>query len=257
MIHVAHIMPTEYLSHLASRGDRYRLGMSLGHLVLTDPTYRQLYDKQTGNVDFTILDNSAFELGEAIADSDIISAAELISPDEIVLPDVLLDPQKTRQRIDGFVKRYKEQLKGKTLMAVPHGSTIEEYLNSYKDIASLPFVSTIGIGAIYNHRFANDEVHGREVLFDQLDKRSMLSNKPHHLLGLGDNGNIELARLSRLEVIRSCDSSAAYVQARNGTIISAEGYKKDRTKVDFNDLFRDDVFDLQLQNMDILEKSAQ
>lgn len=85
----------------------------------------------------------------------------------------------------------------------------------------------------------------------------MISTKPHHLLGLGDSGNLELSRLAKYDFIRSCDSSAAYVNARSGSIISPSGYKKDKEKVDFSAKFNETTYKLMLENIKLLDKAAQ
>lgn len=256
MIKVAHIMPTSYLSQLDGNTSRGGIGMSLAHLVLTDNQYKQHYSRSNKKYNVVILDNSAFELGAAINDADFIKAVTLIQSDEVVLPDVLFDAGQTLYRIKQFLAAHAKHVRGLSLMAVPHGNTLDEYLESYVAIAALSEVTTIGIGTVYNGRFKQEGKLGREVIIDALVAKNLLAAKQHHLLGLGDDGNLELSRLSKFSFIRSCDSSAAYTNACGGTLITSDGYKKPPKKVNFEDVYDKKVMQLMQKNMVVLEESA-
>jgi hypothetical protein len=256
MIRVAHIMPTSYLSQLNVTASGKDVGMSLAHLILTDAQYKQHYSRLYKKYTVVILDNSAFELGAAMNDVDLIEAAESIQPDEIVLPDILFNADQTLSRIKQFLAKHIQDIQGLSLMAVPHGNTLDEYLDSYVAIAAMPEVTTIGIGTIYNEYFKQEEKLGREVIFDALITNNLLAPKPHHLLGLGDDGNLELARLSKFNFIRSCDSSAAYTNACNGVLITSDGYKKPPQRVNFEDVCDEKVLSLLRKNMAVIERSA-
>lgn len=255
MIRVAHIMPTEYQENLVADGVRFDIQMSLAHLVLEDVSYRELFSKPIRS-SFLILDNSAFELGESIDSNDLMLAISKVSPDEIVLPDSLYNHNSTMKLMQDFIARHRDYLSNMSLMAVPHGKSIDEYIESYRIMSSLDYVSTIGIGTIYNDKFAEDGILGREKIVRELINRNLVVDKAHHLLGLGDSGNIELIRLSKYDFIRSCDSSAAYVNARAGTRITSDGYKKDRIKVDFSANFDKHIYKIMLHNMKTLEEAA-
>lgn len=146
MIQVAHIMPTRYMEKLRSEGATKKYQMQLAHLVLDSPMYRQVCTKGFHDNVFTILDNSAFELGESINGELFMEAIGIVKPKEIVLPDILFDPKGSLDLMNRFMRKYGDSLQGISLMAVPHGQSLEEYIKSYKTISSLGYVSTIGIG---------------------------------------------------------------------------------------------------------------
>ena len=255
MLHIAHISPISYCQKLSDEGMLPRYRMVLAHLVLKYDSYKMVYCNEShGN--YTILDNSAFELGESIDYDSFIKAIRAIHPNEIVLPDVLLDSEGTLRRMGEFIDRYGSELANVSLMAVPHGKELSQYIDSYERISSLDCISCIGIGAIYDFKFAHNGQLGREYLVDKIIEGGIVSSKPHHLLGLGSNGNMELSHMSKYLFMRSCDTSAAYVNARNGRHITPNGYEKDKKKVDFLAQFDGKIYRRMISNMEILDRSA-
>lgn len=251
MIAVAPIVPTAYLRKLPKELSTVHL--ALAHQVLSDESYRDFYKKQHDA--YVILDNSAFELGEAMGNAAMLQAMAYIKPDEIVLPDILFDAEGTLQRVTDFLAEYSPLLPMDThFMAVPHGNSIEEYLECYKKLAAMPQVYALGIGTLYNRVFEG----GRKAIFEALQEQGTLSSKPHHLLGLGDGGNIELEGLKKFAEIRSCDSSAAYIQAKQGiTLVAGKTYKKIDQKINFSDLYDEAVAVRMQHNLQLLQEAGQ
>lgn len=249
MISVAPIVPTAYLQKVCSNATTQ---LALAHQVIRDDAYRRFYKHQKAHV---ILDNSAFELGQAVSDGTILETMGLIQPDEVVLPDVLQDHEGTIARVRSFLGNVPRFTKQEAIfMAVPHGKTLAEYIECYIQLAAMPEVAVLGIGTIYNRIFEG----GRRAIFRALKVRSQLADKPHHLLGLGDSGHFELQMLKEYDVIRSCDSSAAYMQASRGARIAADvPYEKIRGHVVFTDPYNEDVAQLTAANLRTLQKAAQ
>lgn len=218
MILVAHIVPTSYLHLLAPR----RMHLLLAHRVRGDARYASFYAAPALG-QYRILDNSAFELGEAIDDDTLRWVLDLVRPDEIVLPDVLLRADDTMRRSEAFMERLPDTDTTPRLMGVPQGRTLEEWIGSYRYFAHHPRVYSLGIGGIYcsrrgPHFSRGMSGIGRAHLFDALLARDATEpRKPHHLLGSGDSAHLELELLSRNACIRSIDTSSAYLLARQGT----------------------------------------
>lgn len=257
MIQLAYILPTTYLQALQS----YLMPMhlALAHQVLADKKYTDFYVQRRQAGEYLILDNSAFELGSAIADQLLDEAIQRISPNEIVLPDVLFDGKMTEQRVVEFLQKYGGQYHGSIrFMAVPHGKDLASYVDCYHRLATMPQVDTIGIGAVYVASLdAGSYVSGRQLIFETLQRQGLLADKPHHLLGLGSSGHQELEQMKSYEVVRSCDSSAAFIHALNHEMFQlGKAYVKDRRKIDFTQPFDEALAARAAINMQVLRQAA-
>ena len=149
-------------------------------------------------------------------------------------------------------------------MGVVQGRTLEEWLTCYEYFSKNTSVYSIGLGAVYSTKtvFGNDDiskiVSGREFLVKKLIEKNILNpNKPHHLLGLGDSGHLEIKKLKKYKWMRSCDSSAAYIQAKHGVLISMnKNYKKIKEKIDFGDKFNKKTYKLLIKNVQTLYEAG-
>lgn len=75
---------------------------------LENPTYLDYYLKRRRKR-FTILDNGAFETGEAIDDITYINLAHKLLPDVLVIPDVIKNPKETLIRYNKFQRLWSSQ----------------------------------------------------------------------------------------------------------------------------------------------------
>lgn len=100
--------------------------LSKTHLVLAqieDPQYQQFYIKRRVAGDTLILDNGAYEKGEAIQESHFIEAINLYSPQWVVCPDAMFQPwEVTYNRTEAFLDKYWERFHslGVKFMGIPH-----------------------------------------------------------------------------------------------------------------------------------------
>lgn len=78
----------------------------LGHLIKLDPEYKEFYKKQLLEADFSILDNSAFELGKSIADEELIEVARELRPTHLILPDTINNKAVTLFTSKRFMESY-------------------------------------------------------------------------------------------------------------------------------------------------------
>lgn len=263
MLKLANIIPTAYLPHNPSPLDSSpQIHLLLAHQVLKDEKYVNYYLERKRAGDYIILDNSAFEFGKAIPTDLLKQAIQISKPDEFVLPDTLFEKGETIKRSLNFIKTFKSN--SIKFMGVVQGKTLEEWLSCYEYFSKYPSIYSIGLGAIYSPKTVFDNkdtdrvISGREFLINKLIESNILNpNKPHHLLGLGDSGHLEIQQLKRYKWIRSSDSSAAYIQAKNGVLISInKEYKKIKEKVDFVDKFKKETLDLLIKNIQTLYEAG-
>jgi hypothetical protein len=215
MINVCHIIPTDYLNHLKYLSKR-QFHLVLAHQVLKDKKYVKYY-KNIKNA-FIIMDNSAYELGEALDDNILLRVIKIMSPDEFVIPDVLYDMKKSIERYEKFMKIFKP-IKNMSLMAVPQGKTLKEWTKCYCYFKDKPEINTLGIGQIYSsttvfgNKIPSKFITGREYIIDHLIKNNLINKKkPHHLLGTSIVSTLnELRRLKKYSWIRSVDTAYAYL----------------------------------------------
>jgi hypothetical protein len=102
----------------------------LGHLIKLDEEYKEFYKKQLAGATFSILDNSAFELGSSISDTELISVARELRPTHLILPDTINNKATTLFTSERFLKGYQQSLKDLfiTPIGVVQGETFIELL---------------------------------------------------------------------------------------------------------------------------------
>jgi len=140
---------------------------------------------------FMILDNGAFETGEAMNDQDYIALARKLQPNILVIPDVYKDNAATGMRAINFLNTWEEgPIGGVELMGVlqgDHPRMLDSMIKIiYKDLKWLALPYATG-----------------------LDRFQFLKARPHiqnvHILGLPTA--IEAIALRELPCVRSVDSS--------------------------------------------------
>ncbi len=215
MINVCHILPTAYLDKIPYL-KQTKFHLILAHQILRDKDYVNFYRRQKDA--FIIMDNSAYEYGEALDDTVLVKAIKIVVPNEFVIPDVLFDKNKTISRYYLFINKFPIRDRFR-LMAVPQGKTFSEWLACYNFFNDKPEISTLGIGQIYSSldlfgkRIPTEYVSGREYIFHYLHSHNLInSKKDYHLLGLSSVSPLkELRRLKKYTRIRSADTSHAYL----------------------------------------------
>jgi len=258
MIKVSHMVPPKYF--------RLQDQVSQCYLVLAHELERnkEYYDAimHRDYKKFMLLDNSAYEVGESADCSSLIQLAKDLSPDAIVLPDVMYDMEATIERTEDFLSKthttkYFEQERPR-LMGVPQGRTLEEWLECFCHFYRDPRIHWIGISFLVVERCFSSTTRTSGVYPNRLFCLRMLSSlgltdKPVHLLGLGDPA--ELREYREMSFVKSCDSSVAFQAAVKGEEITEEGYdRREFKKVDFNATLIDES--LFLRNASIINLFA-
>jgi len=221
---LAIITPTSELSRFATLGD---IHLVLAQIALGDSAYANYY---IGEKKFKILDNGLFEEGRGLTPKELVGAAELIQPDEVVLTDVLFDRKGTLEATIECYQVFKKLYKGKPLqfMAVPQADNVEDWVQSYIELSSLPFVNTIGLSKLSIPNATKMSISkGRVAVIDKyLSKLPNWTDKQHHLLGSSNLAVQELqhyrAKKGHIVSLRSMDTSAPYVYGSNGLLLRSD-----------------------------------
>lgn len=166
---------------------------ALVHLLESDEEYSDLF-KYSDKSRHVILDNSAFELGEAV-DMDLLASwVKLLHPEYYIVPDVLEDADATIAKFRAFIKKY-PQLPGKRI-GVVQGASYKDVVRCYNAIEPLCdkvafsfdfswWLEKFPVGA---DKFTPTKWHammrGRIDMLQRLvDDNIIYKSKPHHLLG--------------------------------------------------------------------------
>jgi hypothetical protein len=119
----------------------------LGHLLNLDKDYAYFYKKKLENAPFSILDNSAFELGKSIPFEELHQLSVEYKPTHLVLPDVVNNYEKTRSNAVEYINQYRDSYDNPLeYIGVCQGNSFEEiaecidlYIINGVDIIALPF----------------------------------------------------------------------------------------------------------------------
>lgn len=158
------------------------------HLTYEYPDYKDYYINSIKSGRQVLLDNSLFELGDALTNDQLAQGVIEIKPTWYVVPDCLNNKNVTIDRFEKFKRDY-GKLPGMSI-GVVQGSTLLELVECYQfmsknaDKIAIPFDSR---GFDY---FSEDIdnlkkwCEGRQLFIKYLVDNNFWNNsKPHHLLG--------------------------------------------------------------------------
>lgn len=151
---------------------------------------------------FTMLDNGAFETGEAVDDEQYIELATQLRPDVLVVPDVYKDPLKTVERCINFMNKWQTRdIPDCALMGVLQVNEDIRWIHTLSHIYSHYNIKWIGVP------YATG-----------LDRAQLIKQRPEwenvHILGLPHLS--EVFALAELPNIKSIDSSLPVKSAKYG-----------------------------------------
>jgi hypothetical protein len=191
-----------------------------------DQEYADFYRKKLQKSEFSILDNSAYELGQSIALDELHRLGEEYKPSHLVLPDVYGDYSKTMKLTSDYCMKYGE-ISTPKFFAVVQGQTWEEYQlclldyldNSYIDVIALTF------------RVLKDGTTREVFLKEMLQRfRTRFQSKKIHFLGCGSvNEFIELHPSLKAEIY-SVDTSAPIIHGWTGNEFTKDGFVGEKPK---------------------------
>lgn len=178
-------LPVKYL-HLSTLFD---FDFVIASTCKTHPEYLHYFMHAPRR--FMILDNGAFETGEAMPDEDYISLARKLRPNILVIPDVYKNNVATGTRAINFLDKWnRDRVAGVELMGVlqgDHPDVLDAMVSTiYKDLRWLSLPYATGVDR-----------------FQYLMKRPHIKNV--HILGLPNV--IEAITLREVPAVKSVDSS--------------------------------------------------
>jgi hypothetical protein len=141
MIQISHEIPKQLFSRHDEISDYPYV---LGHLLNQDTEYADFYKEKLQTAAYSILDNSAFELGQSIPMEELYELGEEYKPSHLVLPDKVNDYDQTMDNAIKYLDNYRsDKLK---YIGVCQGETFERiadcmdfYMSKDVDIIALPF----------------------------------------------------------------------------------------------------------------------
>lgn len=231
------ICPTKYLEAFAVQSPYH---LVLTHKVFEDPEYAEFYRYRARVGDFVTLDNSSYEVGDGIFNNkDLVEAASRCGASEIMAPETYLDARDTYRKVAAFID-YFDNLRIKVrVFATLHGPNIIEIMWLNKKYLQMK-VGTVGISCrldpfYFDHaNLAYKLSVGRGKIVQRLAPVVQASRwRPeYHLLGMNHPAEISFYR--NIPMIRSCDSSAAFINGLHEQSINVFDYEKPRDRVDFD-----------------------
>lgn len=212
-----YIAPINYLDMIPANADFH---LTLIHLF-ENKAYADFYKKKKDRGDFIIVDNSAFEYGEALTKEFLLSTLEKLSfiPDVIVLPDYPnkdynITVESAYESAKFFQKNYSSIC---SYMVVPQSEEgdVVGWIKGYEDLCKVPNVSFIGLSILgipnaFSSLTGTDDISfNRMFALAYLQNNNIVdSNIKHHCLGLGSNVR-ELLFMAQFPFVYSNDSSSA------------------------------------------------
>ena len=163
---------------------------ALLHLVLSNKDYKNYYVNAQKSGRKVLLDNSLFELGDAMAPEKLVEGINIIQPEWYVVPDALNDADLTMERFDEWKAKYGNKVPGKTIGVVQGQTWMDQvacynYMSKYADKIALPCIMAAPYVLGYEKLSKEEKsMYGRQAFISFLMSSNMWNyNKPHHLLG--------------------------------------------------------------------------
>lgn len=238
VIKFAHISPVSFM-HLAE--NKSGINLVLAHLV-GDNKYTQFYKLSEKE---TIMDNSAFELGESFDPEKLIELGHMVGADYLVLPDY---PSQhfalTVDAAEKWIPKFKKA--GFKTFFVPQSDKgdLNGYLQAWKWATDNPDIDLIGCSILgapnalgFNDKYLRMSARYTILskLAEKLERDADVDKlyKRVHMLGMLDTvREISLCQMFE-RYIYSWDSSAAVWAGMNCELL-ADRYSKFEVPVDFS-----------------------
>lgn len=222
---VSHEIPKELFSLSKGFND---FPYVLGHLINLDFEYKEFYKKELREADFSILDNSAFELGKSIDFKELISVTRELNPSHLVLPDTVHNKEETIKNSLGFLSEYYLELcmLKVTPIGVVQGNSFEELHDCIKSyiVAGVSFIA-IPFDCIKGTDYGTIRFQFFRYLLDNLGEMTMMQLK-FHFLGLQNPQEMLLYSDFEKSFIHSIDSSSPILHGVIGNRFTKWGTNK-------------------------------
>lgn len=224
----------------------------LSHLLIkSSPHFNQeyydYYKERVKGAEYSILDNSCYELGKPVNNKDYLKVIDEFKPTHIILPDFPFDGEKTIQYSLDFYGSYfadREDRQRYKFIGVLHGRDLAGYVNCLKEFTKMPFVDTIGLNVSPREDFSD---YLRPHILAYILKNQSQFKKKIHFLGVFNIGELQKYSRAERELIFSLDTSAPIMCGANGIdFATTKKYQKPKEKIADN---MGMVFDTACENL--------
>lgn len=259
-IKMFHTAPVAFMSQLEKHQDFLFIeaAMALENKKYADYILRLRVTRPT----YIIMDNSAYLLGKSMPEKDFMRAYELFVPDCVVALDHPYDRDKTLNLTEAFIKKYRKRIDAK-FMGVPQGYNYADYMVCFQLMKNFDELDIIGINMFMDwkhpsltklekteriYRFRSMVMLNIHHVLKEHNVHNLGTFKAIHLLGLTLGRELRFAIEQDMILIRSCDSSSAFIHGYYGTRYGKDGLeKKDwEHKMDFT---IKDINEAQIKNI--------
>lgn len=209
----------------------------LGHLIKLNSKYKEFYKQQLQVSDFSILDNSAFELGKSIPFEELMSVARELSPTHLVLPDTVHDKETTLRDSVSFFDEFCWELEELqiTPIGVVQGNSFEDLYDCIKEyVDSGIYYIAIPFDCIKDTDYGTIRFQFFRYLFENLGK-SIMSQLQFHFLGIQNPQEMLLYSSFEKEFISSIDTSSPILHGIVGNEFSQWGTTKPKPSLKLAD----------------------
>lgn len=244
---ISHEVPICMLARSRSFND---YDYCLLHLTYEYPEYRQFYLDSIKKGRKVLLDNSLFELGDALTNEQLAQGVLDLRPTWYVIPDCLNDYKTTIERFDSFIKDYPD-LPG-TSIGVIQGSTLDELVACYNymkykvDKIAIPFGSKAFEEYNIGNTVLEKRTFGRVKFIHYLMDYNMWAGwLPHHLLGC--NIPVEFTYYENIANIETIDTSNPVVNGLLGNEFDL--LQKEKPELKINDVIADTFTEAQINQV--------
>ncbi len=224
-------------------GNTYHL--TLPHLYESD-AYMEFYRRRAEYGDWLIQDNSCFELHPDEAwKIDSYGSADRIGASEIVVPEYPWDCDKTIERCEWFLEKWKNRLDDYPLMAIAHAENWEGLKKCYEYFSKNAHITSIGLTYRYKRDAfdrINEKLYGLgwyrfSIIRRLIAEKIWNYDKPHHLFGMLNPAEFSVYNSLFPHInIRGFDTSYVYTASYFGVQFD-EDYgvcRKVNQPIDFN-----------------------
>ena len=158
----------------------------------SDETYWNFYKESLKRGRKVLLDNSAFELGDAMSNNALAEGVEDLKPTWFVVPDALNNANTTISRFESWDKDFGNSFPDSKKIGVVQGSDLNEmkecykFLSAHADKIAIPCEIVSTYKTMFDERLPllQRQWMGRYYFILELMKDGIFNfDKPHHLLG--------------------------------------------------------------------------
>lgn len=205
-----------------------------------DKEYSEFYKQIVKEYSYSILDNSAFELGDSYDKQRLFEIGQVYKPSHLILPDALHNQELTKQRATEYISQFGAESIPK-FMGVIQGNSLKEFRELYDFYLTVPQIEVVAIPFdLYTEEEYRKGISGKSIdyrLHRVVALRRLIFEigvnnikKPFHLLGCATPHEFTLYPVNIREVIKSVDTSAPIVYGWNKIPFDETGVALDVVK---------------------------